>query len=253
MIKLSSALVATLSFVSLGANASTPDRSTCNVWQLACHWTAANREADYNINRVVIHKTEGSSASGASSWFANCGSAGSAQFVYDKGTGSCYQCVREHDIAWHAGYSSTNSNSVGIEHSGWTANDDTGTVCYQQSAGETGSCCYYYAVPNNRTYIIGHSEVPGCSGYGGGTSCHTDPGVYWNWGYYMGQVTLNNHPSLRPSSTTKVGEVHPAAAPTAVATAWTLLGTPGMSQPAPAAVASKSAYNVITEAIGSKS
>jgi len=185
MINRSSILVLGLSAVSVLGTASTPDRSTCNSWLAACHYTAANREADYNINRVVIHKTEGATAGGAASWFTNCSSGGSAHFVYEKSNGYCYQCVLEHNIAWHAGYSSTNNNSVGIEHSGWTANDDSSTAMYDQSAGETASCVTYYAVPNNRSYIIGHSEVPGCSGYGGGVNCHTDPGPYWNWGYYM--------------------------------------------------------------------
>jgi len=190
MKKLTSVIVAALSALSLAGFARTPDLPSCDVWQLACHWTNASRETDYNINRVVIHKTEGGTASGASSWFANCSSAGSAQFVFEKVNGYCYQCVYEADIAWHAGYSSTNSNAVGIEHSGWTANNDTSTVCYNESGLESRSCRIYYAVPGNRTYVIGHSEVPGCTGYGGGTSCHTDPGPYWNWGYYMGQVNI---------------------------------------------------------------
>ena len=189
MNKLSAALVAGLAALSTGAFAATPDLSTCDVWMAACHYTSSNRESTYNINRVVIHKTQGGTAAGAASWFANCASGGSAHFIFDKANGYCYQSVREKDIAWHAGYSSTNSNSVGIEHSGWVANNDTSTACYNESAIETKSCVTYYAVPANRSYIIGHSEVPGCSGTGGGVNCHTDPGKYWNWSYYMSRVT----------------------------------------------------------------
>ncbi len=189
MNKMTSALVAGLAAFSFGANAATPDQSQCDQWVAACHYTSSNRESTYNINRVVIHKTQGGTAAGAASWFANCNSGGSAHFTYDKSNGYCYQHVREKDIAWHAGYSSTNSNSVGIEHSGWVANNDTTTACYNDSAIETKSCVTYYAVPANRSYIIGHSEVPGCSYSGGGNNCHSDPGKYWNWGYYMSQVT----------------------------------------------------------------
>ncbi len=196
MKKLTSALVAGLAVISLGADARTPDLESCDVWVQACHFTNSSREATYNINRVVIHKTQGGTAAGAASWFANCNSGGSAHFSFDKSNGYCYQSVLEEDIAWHAGYSSTNSNSVGIEHSGWVANNDTTTACYNESAIETASCVKYYAVPANRSYIIGHSEVPGCSGTGGGNNCHTDPGKYWNWSYYMSRVTGTSTPSL---------------------------------------------------------
>ena len=172
--------------LSMSAFASTPDLSTCDVYILACHYTNSSRETSYNINRVVIHKTEGATASGAANWFANCASGGSAHFTFDKANGYCYQSVLEEDIAWQAGYSSTNSCSVGIEHSGWVSSNDTSTACYNESAIETKSCVTYYAVPCNRTYIIGHNQVPGCANPGGGgTSCHTDPGAYWNWNYYM--------------------------------------------------------------------
>lgn len=179
------------------ASASTPDLSTCDVWLPACHYTNSNRESTYDINRVVIHKTQGASASGAANWFADCRAPGSAHYVFDKANGKCYQCVREEDIAWQAGHSSTNSCSIGIEHSGWIANNDTTTACYDESAVATRSCIKYYGVPHNRTYIIGHSEVPGCANPGGGgKDCHTDPGQYWNWTYYMAKTgeTVNNPP-----------------------------------------------------------
>jgi N-acetyl-anhydromuramyl-L-alanine amidase AmpD len=188
MKKFTFACTAILASLSVLSSARTPDLPSCDVWQQACHYTNSSREASYNINRVVIHKTQGGSAAGAASWFANCSSGGSAHFTFDKSNGYCYQSVYEADIAWHAGYSSTNNNSVGIEHSGWVANNDTSTACYNESAIETKSCKTYYAVPGNRSYVIGHSEVPGCSGPGGGVNCHTDPGPYWNWSYYMGQV-----------------------------------------------------------------
>ncbi len=188
------ASVAAFSVLSACGFARTPDLESCDVWQAACHYTNSSRETSYNINRVVIHKVQGGTAAGCASWFANCASGGSAHFAFDKSNGQCYQCVYEADIAWHAGYSSTNSNSVGIEHSGWVANNDTSTACYNESAIETKSCVTYYAVPANRSYIIGHSEVPGCSYSGGGNNCHSDPGKYWNWGYYMGQVGASAPP-----------------------------------------------------------
>ncbi len=194
-------LAASAFLVSAVSFAATPDLPSCDVWMQACNYTNSSREASYNINRVVIHKTQGGTAAGAASWFANCNSGGSAHFSFDKSNGYCYQSVLEEDIAWHAGYSSTNSNSVGIEHSGWVANNDTSTACYNESAIETKSCVTYYAVPANRSYIIGHSEVPGCSYSGGGVNCHSDPGPHWNWSYYMSQVTGGTLPTYTIDNT----------------------------------------------------
>lgn len=191
-------LCAAILGLAASVSAATPDLPSCDVYRLACHYTNSSRETSYNINRVVVHKTEGATAAGATSWFANCDSGGSAHYNFDKANGYCYQCVLEEDIAWHAGYSSTNSCSVGIEHSGWVASNDTTTACYNESAIETKSCVTYYAVPGNRTYIIGHNQVPGCSvAGGGGTSCHTDPGRYWNWTYYMSKVTGTTAPTIK--------------------------------------------------------
>jgi N-acetyl-anhydromuramyl-L-alanine amidase AmpD len=220
MYKFSSALVAGLAILSSGVMARTPDLPSCDIWQTACHYTNSDREATYNINRVVIHKTEGGSAAGASSWFANCASGGSAHFVFEKVNGQCYQCVLEADVAWHAGYSSTNNNSVGLEHSGWTANNDTSTACYNESAIETKSCVTYYAVPGNRTYIIGHSEVPGCSGYGGGSNCHTDPGSHWNWSYYIAQVNGGSTPPPPPPPSLPTYTIDNASAGFSVVGTW---------------------------------
>ena len=174
------------------AFASTPDLPQCNSWIAACCYTSSNRETSYDINRVVVHKEQDAHSSSAASWFANCASSASAHYAIDKDNGQCYQCVLETNVAWHAGYWNTNANSVGIEHSGWVANNDTSTACYDKSALETKSCITYYAVPYSRAYIIGHNEVPGCgTPGGGGTGCHTDPGAYWNWSLYMTKCNPN--------------------------------------------------------------
>jgi len=73
------------------------------------------------IRRIVLHGTAGG---GAVSWFANVASQVSAHYVVDT-DGSVTQCVREDDVAWHAGevtpdsvFAGTNPNqdSIGIEH-----------------------------------------------------------------------------------------------------------------------------------------
>ena len=96
------------------------------------------------------------------------------------------QCVRTEDIAWHAGWWDTNTHSIGIEHAGYIDNPDWFTrSMYHASARLSAWCCKKYEIPIDRKHIIGHYQVPGCSGTGGGVDCHTDPGPYWNWKMYM--------------------------------------------------------------------
>jgi N-acetyl-anhydromuramyl-L-alanine amidase AmpD len=180
------AFAVSMSVLSFSAFASTPDLPSCDSWMPACssNYTNMSRPSTYPINYVVIHKVEGSAA-GAASWFQNCSAAVSAHFIFNNSTGYCYQSVYEADEAWHAGWADTNRRGVGIEHGGYTASNDVATVCYDESALETKSCIIYYTVAYDRSHVIGHYQVPGCSGTGGGTGCHTDPGSYWNWSYYM--------------------------------------------------------------------
>lgn len=73
------------------------------------------------ITAIVVHGTAGG---GAVSWFSQAASQVSAHYVVDT-NGSVTQCVREGDVAWHAGEVTTNSSyygqapntfTIGIEH-----------------------------------------------------------------------------------------------------------------------------------------
>ena len=109
----------------------------------------------------------------------------SAHYTVSK-QGAIGQSVKEEDIAWHAGWWKTNKASIGIEHAGylndpfWFTED-----MYRASARLSAYPSKRYKIPLDRKHIIGHHEVPGCSGAGGGVSCHTDPGNNWKWGKYM--------------------------------------------------------------------
>jgi hypothetical protein len=151
----------------------------------SCNYTNSNRETSYDIRKVVIHVAEGS-YSGTVSWFENCAAGASAHYVVSR-EGRVAQCVRDDDIAWHAGWWDTNTHSIGIEHAGYIDNPDWFTrSMYHTSARLSAWCCKKYKIPIDRKHIIGHSQVPGCSsGSGGGVDCHTDPGPYWNWNKYM--------------------------------------------------------------------
>jgi len=149
-----------------------------------CNYTDSDRETSYDVRKIVIHVAEGS-YSGTLSWFENCAAQGSAHYVVSR-EGRVAQCVRDEDIAWHAGWWDTNTHSIGIEHASYIDNPEWFTrSMYHASARLSAWCCKEYEIPIDHKHIIGHYQVPGCSGSGGGVDCHTDPGPYWNWKKYM--------------------------------------------------------------------
>lgn len=149
------------------------------------NYTNANRPASAPINKIVIHVTQGSWSS-ALNWFANPRSDVSAHFTVRSSDGRIGQSVRQEDIAWHCGWWNYNRTSIGIEHEGYVSNPDWFTdAMYRSSARLSAFLCEKYRIPIDRNHIIGHHEVPGCAGAGGGVGCHTDPGRHWNWRKYM--------------------------------------------------------------------
>ncbi|MFF0061425.1 N-acetylmuramoyl-L-alanine amidase [Streptomyces sp. NPDC005279] len=139
--------------------------------------TASERPSEYPIEYVVIHVTQ-ESFDDTIGIFQNPAKQVSAHYVVRSADGSVAQCVRECDVAWHAGNWDYNTRSVGIEHEGWVDQPAYFTqALYEQSAALTAWVCDRYAIPKDRAHIIGHSEVPGAT--------HTDPGPLWDWEYYI--------------------------------------------------------------------
>lgn len=151
------------------------------------NYRVSDRETSYNIDRVVIHVTQGSYA-GTISWFQNPSANVSAHYVVKSSNGAITQMVRDKDVAWHAGNSSYNNRSIGIEHEGFVDDASWFTdAMYRASAALTRHLCDRYGIPKTRTGIVGHNEVPGAT--------HTDPGRHWNWTTYMNYVTGGGTPS----------------------------------------------------------
>ena len=147
------------------------------------NYTNAHRGAA-KIDMIVIHVAQGG-FSATINWFQNPIARASAHYVVGR-KGAVAQCVHNADIAWHAGWWKTNKKSIGIEHEGYIGNPKSFTKrMYHSSARLSAYLCGRYNIPIDRRHIIGHNEVPGCSGPGGGIDCHTDPGRYWNWDKYM--------------------------------------------------------------------
>jgi hypothetical protein len=134
--------------------------------------TTSNRGAA-KIDFIVIHIAQGS-YSGTISWFQNPRSNVSAHYVVGRG-GQIAQCVRNEDVAWHAGNWRFNAKSIGIEHAGYASHRWTRRQ-YRASARLSARLCKRYNIPVDH-HIINHRSVPGAA-----TRC---PGRSYNRRKYL--------------------------------------------------------------------
>ncbi|MGW9023394.1 N-acetylmuramoyl-L-alanine amidase [Streptomyces sp. NPDC055722] len=141
------------------------------------NFTASDRPVSHPLDLVVIHVTQATYPN-TLGIFQNPRKHVSAHYVVRSVDGHIAQCVREHDIAWHAGNWPYNTRSIGIEHEGWVDRPGYFTnSLYEESARLTAAICTRHGIPKDRAHIIGHYEVPGTD--------HTDPGPKWDWTRYM--------------------------------------------------------------------
>nr|WP_093608026.1 N-acetylmuramoyl-L-alanine amidase [Streptomyces indicus] len=157
----------------------------------AANLRLADRPADYEIDKIVVHVTQGSYAT-AIKVFRDPAHAAAAHYVIRARDGEITQMARELDVAFHAGNRSYNEHSVGIEHEGFVDRPSSFTkAMYESSARLAADICGRYDIPIDREHIVGHNEVPGAT--------HTDPGPHWDWDRYM---ELIRRAASRPKSTT---------------------------------------------------
>ncbi|WP_159765915.1 N-acetylmuramoyl-L-alanine amidase [Streptomyces sp. HM190] len=152
------------------------------LWEPAseANYTAAKRPTSHPVDLVIIHVTQ-TTYKNTMPVFWNPAKQVSAHYVLRSADGRVTQCVREQDIAWHAGNWDYNARSIGIEHEGWVDRPECfTTVLYEQSAALASEVCHRYGIPKDRDHIIGHHEVPGTD--------HTDPGPHWDWDRYIRMV-----------------------------------------------------------------
>lgn len=141
------------------------------------NYRTAWRPRSHPIGRVVIHVTQ-EHFDDAIAVFQDPGRKTSAHYVVRSADGHIGQCVREKDIAWHTGDPDHDNRSIGITHEGWVNASAWFTEeMYAASATLVEAVCARYAIPLDRTHILGHHEVPGAT--------HTDPGANWNWDHYL--------------------------------------------------------------------
>jgi N-acetylmuramoyl-L-alanine amidase-like protein/Big-like domain-containing protein len=147
------------------------------------NFTPAHRSVQ-SIDRIVVHVTEGSFW-GSVRWLRNPRAHASSHFIVSR-NGKIIQLVHLSDIAWHAGHWSTNEQSVGIEHEGFTYGSLGFTDAqYHASARLAAWIARRSLMPIDRKHLIGHAQVPDGRGGRGGSSHHTDPGPHWKWDYYL--------------------------------------------------------------------
>jgi len=149
------------------------------------NFTESNR-SPADIDRVVIHITGGVNISSAVSTFATSENANRTSSHYVVGQdGEVYQMVKEKDRAHHAG-SSANRRSIGIEHGASNRSGESPTdIQYWSSAVLVRYLCNKYAIPLDRTHILGHQEIA--------TTNHNCPGPNWDWAGYMQKIRLCHH------------------------------------------------------------
>ncbi|MET7983658.1 MULTISPECIES: N-acetylmuramoyl-L-alanine amidase [unclassified Streptomyces] len=146
------------------------------------NYTASDRPYSYELDYVVIHVTQATYAT-TLSIFQNPQKKVSAHYLVRSADGHVTQCVRERDVAWHAGNWDYNTRSIGIEHEGWVDRPAYFTdALYEESARLTAAICDQYGIPKDRAHILGHYEVPGTD--------HTDPGPNWDWTRYIRLVNF---------------------------------------------------------------
>lgn len=146
------------------------------------NYTVADRPTAHPVDHVIIHVTQETYAQ-TLAIFQNPQKKVSAHYLVRSADGHVAQCVREADIAWHAGNWDNNTRSIGIEHEGWVDRPAYFTdALYERSARLTAAICATYGIPKDRAHIIGHYEVPGTD--------HTDPGPNWDWARYIRLVNF---------------------------------------------------------------
>lgn len=149
------------------------------------------------IKWVIIHSTEGSTASGAAGWFRNPQSSASTQLVVDNDF--CFRCVRDDVIPWAA--PGANTKGLHIEHAGFAkwnwAQWMLRRKMLQRSAYHIAKWCFKYNIPvvwlspaDLAAGKRGISSHANCSkGLGGGD--HWDPGSSFPVKYLLSQVQKN--------------------------------------------------------------
>jgi hypothetical protein len=163
---------------------------TCRDRFTAVHHSPGTRP-ESAIKYIVIHSTEGDTAAGAASWFANPESEGSAHLVVDDR--ECYRTLANKLIPW--GAPGTNRTGFHIEHAGhanwprqkWMSHPQT----LRRGAFKAAFHAVKFGIPlrllsvsdlrQGRSGFVTHATATKAFNPGG----HTDPGAGFPLDHYM--------------------------------------------------------------------
>lgn len=147
--------------------------------------------------RIIIHRAEcpnvPKAAENVAHYFKATTTPASAHFCVD--ADSVVQCVQDGDRAWHA---PPNAGTLGIEHAGYSADNDWSTPASQAmlelSARLCAELCAKYGIPvvwltvddlqHDRMGITDHATVS----LAFRKSSHTDPGPHFPREWYIARV-----------------------------------------------------------------
>ncbi|MBI5726662.1 MAG: Ig-like domain-containing protein [Ignavibacteriales bacterium] len=146
---------------------------------------------------AVVHTTEGGFA-GSLSWLKNPDAQASSHYIIRSSDGYMVQLVRESNKAWHA--RCWNGYMLGVEHEAYVAVASYYTdAMYISSAALFRHFAQKFSIPMTRNRIIGHNEWQGTTwktwmaanfpAIDVTCNTHSDPGVYWDWPFYMQLVS----------------------------------------------------------------
>lgn len=156
------------------------------------------------VNRIVLHSMEarekGDTAESVARYFSTVDQKKSAHYTID--SNSIVQCVREADIAYHA---PPNTGSIGLEHSGYSAQkrgdwlDAYGRDMLALSSKLCADLCRRHSIPirfltisellDGMRGITTHNNVS----LAWHKSSHTDPGPDFPLDYYLSLVDGWSH------------------------------------------------------------
>ncbi len=158
----------------------------------------ANREADMDIDYIIVHDTE-TSYDGTIRLVTNPRYV-SWQYTLRSSDGHIANHVEAKNVAWHAGNWYVNMHSIGLEHEGYAAQSTWYTeAMYQTSAQLVAYLADKYGIPLDRAHIIGHDQIPGPTP-ATVRRMHWDPGPYWDWEHYMELIGAPIGPDRRSRS-----------------------------------------------------
>lgn len=138
-----------------------------NIKQVPAHTNnyTVGREGK-KIKYIIMHWIVGNLAS-CDATFKNASRQASAHYGIEDST--IHQYVQDQNTAWHAGNWNTNTESIGIEHSGGELLADKKTrrkpseETHRTSALLIKELCKKYNIPLDRKYILKHNEVGGAN------------------------------------------------------------------------------------------